>query len=204
MDELEKRTKQNFSHSLPSCGPSRYYTKLGFILSIAIKNKSCKLTFYEFTACFASLASSIYEDRNIRYTLRPMSKIVFNILALICLCLCTGPFWVEDPVLSQIDIPSNISVHHYCENICNKTEISHPWISLCRTFSQPPEAYHGILISLWILLALSTLEGILERFFKFMPHWQFLEPCAKLVKMNEVLLEPMICSNPPRGRLITM
>ena len=201
MDELEKRTKQKFSHSLPSGGPSRYYTKLGFILSIAIKNKSCKLTFYEFMACFPSLASSIYEDRNIRYTLRPTSKIVFNILALICLCLCTVPNWVEllHIDIPQIDTSSNISVCHYCENVCNKTDISR-----CRIFSQPPEAYYGVLISLWILLALSTLEGILERFFKFMPHWQFLEPCAKLVKMNEVLHEPVNCSNPPRGRFFSI
>ena len=147
-------------------------------------------------ACFAFLASSIYEDRNIRYTLRPVSKIVFNVLALVCLCSCTAHFWDEFPGSSQIDI-LYYTIH--CENVCNKTETS-----LCRKFSQPQEVYDGILISLWILLALSTLEGILERFFKFMPHWQFLEPCAKLVKMNEVLHEPVNCSNPPRGRFFSM
>ena len=196
-----KVKKINFSYSAPSGGPYKHYSKLDFIRFIAIKNKSCKLTFYEFMACFPSLASSIYEDRNIRYTLRPTSKFAFNILALICLCLCTVPNWVELLHIDtpEIDTSSNISVSHYCENVCNKTDIR-----LCRSFSQPPEAYDGILMSLWILLALSTLEGILERFFKFMPHWQFLEPCAKLVKMNEVLYEPVNCSNPPRGRFFSM
>merc|ERR1712110_557868 len=86
-------------------------------------------------------------------------------------------------VLKQTDIPTNttVSVYDYCHNICNITDVSP-----CKTFSQSEDVYYGILVTLWILLALSTLEGILERFFGFMPHRQFLKPIPKLDIPNPV------------------
>ena len=65
---------------------------------------------------------------------------------------------------------TNATVFDYCQNVCNVTDIS-----ICSTFNQSEELYHGILIALWVLLALSTLEGILERFLDIMPHRQFLQ-----------------------------
>ena len=65
---------------------------------------------------------------------------------------------------------TNATVFGYCQNVCNVTDIS-----ICRTFNQSEELYDGILIALWVLLALSTLEGILERFLVIMPHRQFLQ-----------------------------
>ena len=118
-----------------------------------------------------TLPSSTYEHREIDYTLRPNSKLVFNVLALTCLCLTTGKIWEEYPKLEPKVLPENVTdAFRYCENICNVTDIS-----LCRTFNQSEDLYQGILVSLWVLLALSTLEGILERYLSFMPHRKFLE-----------------------------
>ena len=142
-------------------------------LSLSIKHKKIKLETWEVYACFMSLPSSIYEHDKINYTLRPNSKIVFNTLAVICLCFNTGQFWEEYPELKRKDLPLNTTTENvfgYCENICNVTDIS-----ICSTFNQSEKLYHGILISLWALLALSTLEGILERYLSFMPHCKFLE-----------------------------
>ena len=62
----------------------------------------------------------------------------------------------------------------YCQNVCNVTDIS-----ICSTFNQSEDVYHGLLITLWVLLVLSTLEGILERFLDIMPHCKFLEPIQR-------------------------
>ena len=112
-----------------------------------------------------SLPSSTFESGLLDYTLRPKSKVVFNILALTCLCFTSGQFWKDYPVLESKVLPPR-----YCENICNVTDIS-----VCTTFNQSEDVYYGILITLWALLAISTLEGILERYLSFMPHRKFLE-----------------------------
>ena len=112
-----------------------------------------------------------------RYTLRPNSKLVFNVLAVICLCFTTGEFWEEYPRLEPKVLPfdatntTNATFFDYCQNVCNVTDIS-----ICSTFNQSEDLYHGLLITLWVLLVLSTLEGILERFLDIMPHCKFLEP----------------------------
>ena len=147
-----------------------------FYLMISFNYKKCKLAFDEFIACFYSLPSSIYEHEDIEYSFRPKSKLVFNVLVFGCLSLTTGPVWKTHPKLDQKELPTTLNgtvyeVYDYCENICNVTDIS-----ICGTFSQPEEAYHGLLITLWVLLALSTLEGILERYLSWMPHRKFLEP----------------------------
>ena len=104
------------------------------------------------------------------------SKIVFNVLAVICLCFTTGQFWEEYPRLEPKVLPfdannsTNATVFDYCQNVCNVMDIS-----ICNTFNQSEELYHGILIALWVLLALSTLEGILESFLFSMTHCQFLQ-----------------------------
>ena len=141
-----------------------------FYLSISIKHNQIKISFEEFMACFYSLPSSTYESYEIDYTLRPQSKLIFNILALACLCFTSGQFWKHYPQLEPKVLPSNVNIYGYCENICKLTDIS-----VCTTFNQSEGVYHGILITLWVLLALSTLEGILERYLSFMPHRKFLE-----------------------------
>ena len=143
---------------------------LVFYLSISIKHKNFKLIYHEFSACYYSLPSSTYEDKEIDYTLRPKSKLVFNGLALTCLCFATGTFWEEYPRLELKVLPVNATAFDYCQNVCNVTDIS-----ICSTFNQSQDLYYGILICLWVLLALSTLEGVLERFLNFMPYCKFLE-----------------------------
>ena len=151
--------------------PFLYVTS--FYLLISFKHKKFKIAFDEFLACFYTLPSSMYEDQNIDYSFRPKSKLVFNVLVFGCLAFTT--FWNTVPKLDQKDLKLikdlNSTVCSYCDNICNKTDIS-----ICSDFSQGEEAYHGLLITLWVLLALSTLEGILERYLSFMPHRKFLEP----------------------------
>ena len=143
---------------------------LVFYLSISIKHKNFKLTYEEFVACFLSLPSSTYEEEGIDYTLRPKSKLVFNVLALTCLCFATGNFWEEYPRLEPKVLPFNATAFDYCKNVCNVTDIS-----ICSSFNQSQDLYYGKLICLWVLLALSTLEGVLEKFLSFMPHCKFLE-----------------------------
>ena len=118
-----------------------------------------------------SLPSSTFEVEDFEYLLRPKSKLVFNILALTCLCFTSGQFWKVYPYLEPKVLPPNVTtIYGHCENICNLTDIS-----LCTTFNQSEDVYHGISITLRVLLALSTLEGILERYWSFMPHRKFLE-----------------------------
>ena len=143
---------------------------LALYLNISIKHKNFKLTYHEFAACCLSLPSSTYEQKKIYYTLRPKSKLVFNGLAVICLCFATGNFWEEYPRLEPKVLPFNATAFDYCKNICNVIDIS-----ICSSYNQSQDLYYGILICLWVLLALSTLEGILERFVSFMPHCKFLE-----------------------------
>ena len=151
-----------------------------FYLSLAIRRKEFKLTFAEFYACFMSLPASTYESKRVEYTLRPNSKLVFNALAVICLCFTTGQFWEEYPRLEPKVLPfdanntANVTVFGYCQNVCNVTDIS-----ICSTFNQSEDLYHGLLITLWVLVCLSTLEGILERFLDIMPHCQFLQPIQR-------------------------
>jgi hypothetical protein len=153
---------------------------LAFYLTLSIKAKNFKLTYNEFRACLYSLPSSTYESGSIKYTLRPISKLVFNVLASLCLCLTTGRFWEEYHRLEPKVLPfhatnsTNATVFDYCQNVCNVTDIS-----ICSNFNQSEELYHGILIAFWVLLALSTLEGILERFLEIMPHRQFLQKFSK-------------------------
>ena len=156
---------------------------LAFYLTLSIKAKNFKLTFFEFQACLLSLPSSTYEEAEIKYTLRPISKLVFNVLASLCLCLTTGRFWEEYPRLEPKVLPFNATYttnatvfdySAYCQNVCNITDIS-----ICSTFNQSEDVYHGLLITLWVLLVLSTLEGILERFVNVMPHCKFLEPIQR-------------------------
>ena len=142
-----------------------------FYLSISIKHKQIKISGVEFLACFMSLPSSTFEVETIDYTLRPLSKLIFNILAVMCLCFTSGQFWKDYPMLESKVLPPNVtSIYGHCENICNLTDIS-----VCTTFNQTEGVYHGVLVTLWVLLALSTLEGILERYLSFMPHCKFLE-----------------------------
>ena len=156
-----------------------------FYLFISIKHKKIKLGKWEFYACFMTLPSSTYEHDKIDYTLRPISKMVFNMLAMICLSLTTGKIWEEYPRLKPKDFPENVtSASRYCENICDVTDIS-----ICRTFNQSEHLYQGILVSLWVLLALSTLEGIFERFFSFMPHRKFLEEIPLKPRQRNVRAE---------------
>ena len=154
---------------------------LFFYLSISIKHKNFKLTYEEFAACFLSLPSSTYEAEGIDYTLRPKSKLVFNVLALTCLCFETGNFWEEYPRLEPKVLPVNATAFDYCQNVCNVTDVS-----ICSTFNQSQDLYYGILICLWALLALSTLEGILERFLSFMPHCKFLEEIQSTAQGNSI------------------
>ena len=148
-------------------------------LFISIKQKNFRLTYHEFMACFMSLPSSTYEGKDLDYILRPKSKLVFNVLALTCLCFATGNFWEEYPRLEPKILPFNAPAFDYCENVCNVTDIS-----ICSTFNQSQNLYYEILICLWVLLALSTLEGILERFLSFMPHCKFIEDIQSTAQGN--------------------
>ena len=152
---------------------------IGFGLCLVFKNLKIRLSKFEIMSCFKSLPSSIYENKEITYSLRPISKLVFNILAFIGLGLITGPFWKKypsPPVKTRSESSMDIPLKHLCRNIC-KLKTSD--LEACTSFSQSDLIFHAVLISLWSLLAISTIEGIIEQCFKFMPHRKFLEPIEK-------------------------
>ena len=59
-----------------------------------------------------------------------------------------------------------------CKEACNSTESQ---LNHCREFSLPNESYETLLVFLWILVALSLLEGIFEKYFNWMPYNKYVQ-----------------------------
>ena len=153
---------------------------LCFFLVLFFRNCR-KLTPFEFLSCVYTLPTSNYEDKVIKYSLRPKSKVVFNTIALIGLVLITLPFWKSDPIFEEKNLPKTNrqpdSIFDHCKDICHKKELD-----VCSSFSLSEQIFHIVYIALWILWFISTLEVLLEYFFKCMPHRQF---CKELKKETQ-------------------
>ena len=95
-------------------------------------------------------------------------------MALIGLVLITGPVWKSNPTFENKHLPiTNLelnSIFDHCKDICHEKEIN-----VCSSFSLSEQVFHIVLITLWILLFISTLEGLFEQCFEFMPHKIFCE-----------------------------
>ena len=147
---------------------------VSFYLSLYLQNSNKPLSRFEFLSCFYTLPTSSYEDRRIKYSLRPKSKLIFNTIALIGLVLITGPVWKSNPTFEKKHLPitnlQSTSFFDHCKNICHRNEIN-----VCSSFSLSEQIFYIVLISLWILLIISTLEGLFEQCFEFMPHKMFCE-----------------------------
>ena len=143
-----------------------------FHLFLYLQNPNKKLSRFEILSCFYTLPASSYEDRRIKYSLRPKSKLIFNTIALIGLVLITGPVWKSNPTFEKKHLPitNSTSFFDHCKNICHRNEIN-----VCSSFSLSEQIFYIVLISLWILLIISTLEGFFEQCFEFMPHKMFCE-----------------------------
>ena len=145
-----------------------------FYLFLYLQNPKKPLSRFEILSCFYTLSTSSYEDRRIKYSLRPKSKLIFNTIALIGLVLITGPVWKSNPTFEKKHLPitnlQSTSFFDHCKNICHRNEIN-----VCSSFSLSEQIFYIVLISLWILLIISTLEGLFEQCFEFMPHKMFCE-----------------------------
>jgi len=139
---------------------------LCFYLLLVIKTKKLKLSFNDFLNCLLSLPSSTYEDQYKTYSFRPRSKIAFNTIALMGLTYLTIGY--SSDFLLKFD---HKNVYEYCKDLCQ-----HPMKNDCRAYSRSDKMLTGMLILLWILFVLSTLEGVLERYWNRMPYRQFLKP----------------------------
>ena len=71
---------------------------------------------------------------------------------------------------------NSTSIYDHCRNICEIVEDDD-----CRAFSESDQMLIGVLVSLWILLILSTVEGIFEQYWKSMPYCKFLQPLSDSV-----------------------
>ena len=161
---------------------------LCFYLTLVIKTKKLKLSFNEFLDCLLSLPSSIYEQQYKTYSFRPRSKIAFNTIALMGLTFLTignssDSLYKFDP--TNCDPNVYTTVYEYCKNICTHMEAKDD----CRWYSNSNRMLTDMLILLWILFVLSTLEGVLERYWNRMPYRQFLKPITDDVGYD-VNIEP--------------
>ena len=156
-------------YAIPAIG---FIYVLCFYLSLYLQNPNITLSRFEILSCFYTLPTSSYEDRRIKYSLRPKSKLIFNTIALIGLVLITGPVWKSNPTFEKkyLPITNSTSFFDHCKNICHEKEIN-----VCSSFSLSEQVFHIVLITLWILLFISTLEGLFEQCFEFMPHKIFCE-----------------------------
>ena len=161
---------------------------LCFYLLLVIKTKKLKLSFNEFLNCLLSLPSSTYEEQYKTYSFRPRSKIAFNTIALMGLVFLTvgnssGSLIKCDRKNCEATMnPCN--VYEYCKNLCK-----HPMQDDCRAYSKSDQMLTDMLILLWVLFVLSTLEGVLERYWNRMPYRQFLKPITDDVGYD-VNIEP--------------
>ena len=78
-----------------------------FFLVLFFRNQLRKLSTSEFLSCFYTLPTSNYENKAIKYSLRPKSKLVFNTIALIGLVLIISPIWKSDPIFEESPINNN-------------------------------------------------------------------------------------------------
>ena len=154
---------------------------LCFFLFQFFWNQKQKLSPSEFLSCFYTLPTSNYENKVVKYTLRPKSKLVFNTIALIGLLLITGPIWKSDPIFEEKVLPKTNrqfdNIYDHCKDICHKKEVD-----VCSSFSLSEHIFHIVYIALWILWFISTLEVLLEQFFEWMPYRQF---CKELKKEKQ-------------------
>ena len=116
----------------------------------------------------AFITSVTWDALNLPYRLT--SKLVFNGIATIFLSYSTYS------VFQDTD-PDSTFERATCTNICPDM-LNQTIISNCNDYQTAlPRDFHiGYIVFLWILLALSTLEGILEKFVPWMPRNKFLEP----------------------------
>ena len=142
---------------------------LCFYLLVVVKTKKLKLSFNDFLNCLLSLPSSTYEDQHKTYSFRPKSKIAFNTIALMGIVYLT--IGNSSGSLSKFEKTNVSDVYEYCKDLCK-----HPMQDDCRAYSKSEQMFTDMLILLWILFVLSTLEGVLERYWNRMPHRQFLKP----------------------------
>ena len=161
---------------------------LCFYLLLVIKTKKLKLSFNEFLDCLLSLPSSTYDEQYSKYSFRPKSKIAFNTIALMGLVFLT--IGNNSESLSRFneekcDPINHPTVYEYCKDICDHQEAKDD----CRFYSRSDRMLRDMLILLWILLVLSTLEGVLERYWNRMPFRQFLKPITDDVGYD-VNIEP--------------
>ena len=164
---------------------------LCFYLLLVIKTKKLKLSFNEFLDCLLSLPSSTYDEQYKTYSFRPRSKIAFNTIALMGLVFLTIGYNSEtlsrfdDKNCDPIEYPT---VYDYCKDICTHLEAKDD----CRFYSHSVDSDRmltDMLILLWILFVLSTLEGVLEHYWNRMPYRQFLKPITDDVGYD-VNIEP--------------
>ena len=159
---------------------------LAMIVCIFISKKKCSINFMDdFIGILYSFISNAYEDKeNVVYSFRFLSKLVFNILAVITL-ICLGIFYHQYPSkgfdLEMETIPSSP-----CLDICHDNSNSiEPSTKNCDTL--PTQIHNFANVILWAFWTLSSFEGILESFCQWMPYRKFYKNTENsLVSLNEM------------------
>ena len=162
--------------------PLFYFSLISF--SICVFKKKCSISFIDdFIGSLYSLISSAYEDKeNVNYSFRFFSKFVFNFITLIIFILLAIFYFQYTTKNFEFDI--NMIRDHFpnstlCFDVCKvnsstskDTDISSE-TSNCDAL---PIFIHNLLnVILWCLWIVSSIEGILELFCKWMPYRKFYE-----------------------------
>lgn len=167
--------------------PLFYFLLISF--SICVFKKKCSISFVDdFIGSLYSLISSAYEDKeNVNYSFRCFSKFVFNFLTLI-IFIFLAIFYFQYTT-ENFEFNTNIIKDHFpnstlCFDVCQfnssiskDTEI----IFESSNCDDLPIFMHNLLsVILWCLWIISSIEGILELFCKWMPYKKFYQKCAEI------------------------
>ena len=158
------------------------------LIAICIKKQNCVIDSEDLRGALTSFGCSAHESKDVDYTFRPLSKIIFALIFLPTLAFLTYATAVL-PNLGQ-DVSTDLGDPKICANICpnviesgiasralNETEVdvksycSSIWRHLEPSDTLPlPGAHFGFLLTLAVLFVLSTLEGLLEAYAKWCPY----------------------------------
>ena len=116
------------------------------------------------------------------YPYRLLSKLFFNGLATI--------FLSYELAIHHPNVTFESHLGDICNNMCS---LNATIIDKCNEYDETKflakESYIQYMVLLWSLLVLSTLEGILEKYFPWMPRNKFLEP----IKSEEATPDIEMC-----------
>ena len=184
------------------------------LITILILNRKeshkTTLSFDEAGGIVFSFVCSAYEDKNLKYTFRLISKCIFSGIIIVTAIILGITH--SSHLFYNSEAPSNFSPSN-CTNICqpnNQTESeTQEWkemIDYCDNLwkTVSPETHIAIWSVIGLLLLLSVVEGILEQFYPWMPYQVSSEPVVVEVQVKNQLLKKPVSQKLKLTTLMTL